>query len=1557
MNAKLLKLFFFIPLFVLTSRAQTDTLLTLTEIMFRPLAANSEYIEIFNLSNDQSIDLAGIKIKYQTSSPDSVISPTGNTVLQPRHYAIILEGDYDLDAGIYKDIIPANALVLTIDNNAFGSSGMSNGSDRNIYLLSAEEDALESYLYSANNSEGLSDEKISLEKNNYPDNWSNSIIVNGTPGFKNSIAQKDFDLTAESLTIQPFAPAAGENIEFNLLIKNIGLESALTFSVKFSNDINSDSISQPNEIFSNQNYNNLSGGDSLNVIANLSTDVPGEMQIIAEVDYQSDEDTSNNKLISVITIDPKSYQFNDIVINEIMYAPQSGEPEWIEIFNRTDESIDLIDWRLKDNSSSVRLTSESLVLNPYDFVVLADDSTITDFYEIPMAVIVFNLPSLNNGGDDIVLLDALSNRIDSVSYVPDWGGGNGMSLERIGVDDESNDPSNWSTVVSPLNATPGLINSVTPKNIDLALTSFSPLNDYGIIGEVSIFTAKIKNAGTNNVQSYQLKIYHDVNQDSSAQENELIETKTIGFISSGDSIEAELNITGFAEGVNYYIAVSFIENDEFIINNTGFAKLTGVVINEVREDIVINEIQYAPPADEPEWIELYNRSSKVIDLSGYQIADNSDTARVVSNYLQLLPEEYFVIAKDSAIITKYDLTGKHIISNFPTLNNSSDKLMILDSLDRVIDSLEYFSDWGKTGKSLERIDPFDQSASQFNWKASEDLLGATPGKINSVTQKEYDVGITNIAFDPEHPLIGNNASVFAGIKNYGKETALFNLILFEDTDKDSIPDIQLSTISSLSVSSGDSNKYQFSYTIQNLTSARSFMVSAELPNDGDTTNNAAYNTISPGYSTSSILISEIMYLPQNGEPEWIEVYNPTEDTVNLSGWKIADVITSPDTQIFIDDNYYIEPDEYLVIARDSSIFEFHRSIPSKIIFSPFPNLNNDEDGVVLLDNADNLIDNVIYNSNWAVSVGYSLERISFSGYSTDPANWSYSQDIEQSTPGRINSIAAKDFDLTLDDLFTYPKNPLPGDPVYIDCKVMNNGIQTATYFSVSFSHYNGINRQSLGTTAGSNLAGRDSIILRSQNTFIINDSTLISAEILFENDEDTLNNYFETYIVPGYAEGSVKINEIMYDPADEMPEWIEFVNTTNAAVDLLNWEISDLLSSPTKNKLVETSIVIQPDEYFIVASDSSAMIFDTLNNINVLEANFGTLGNSEDGIIIYDFRGAVIDSVKYKSDWGGNDGISLERFSLSAETNDSTNWASSLSDFGSTPGSPNSIIAVQSYSSKDIIINEIMYEPDASNTEFVELFNRSDNFVNLGGWKIDNQKGNSFTIADKFVLLPPGKYFVAAADSSLLFNYPQIKDFEWLSIINRSSFNLSNDLQTLIIKDIKRNVIDSLMYSSDWHNKNISITRNRSLERLNPNIDSNDPSNWSTSVSPEGATPGFQNSIYTGGGISRTADLTIEPNPFSPDNDGFEDFTIINYNLTQAISQIRIKVYDSKGRLVRTLVNNKPSGANGNVIFDGLDDSGRPLRLGIYILFFEALNNDSGVLEIFKKPLVIARKL
>lgn len=138
--------------------------------------------------------------------------------------------------------------------------------------------------------------------------------------------------------------------------------------------------------------------------------------------------------------------------------------------------------------------------------------------------------------------------------------------------------------------------------------------------------------------------------------------------------------------------------------------------------------------------------------------------------------------------------------------------------------------------------------------------------------------------------------------------------------------------------------------------------------------------------------------------------------------------------------------------------------------------------------------------------------------------------------------------------------------------------------------------------------------------------------------------------------------------------------------------------------------------------------------------------------------------------------------------------------------------------------------------------------------------------------------------------------------------------------DLTGETIDSVRYISQWHNPELVSKRGIALERINPNLQSNDTRNWSSSTNHLGGTPGKRNSIYTVSIPSGTA-LSFTPNPFSPDGDGFEDFTIISYELPTTVAMIRARIFDSQGRLVRILANNEPSGVLGEIIWDGYNDN------------------------------------
>ncbi len=1264
-----------------SSSAQTDANLILSEVMFRPAASNSEFIEIYNPLTNSPVDLSGFTIKYQTSSPDSVIELDNGTILNSGQFAVIFEGDYDFGAGIYKDIIPSSALVLKINDNAFGSSGMSNSGNRTIRLINSNRDTIAVYTYSANNGAGISDEKIILNKNNGNTNWKNSLVQNGTPGFKNSVSPKKLDIAVEDVKIFPIFPVAGDSVLIEAKIKNLGILPSDMFTVKIYYDLNLDEIGQGGELLKEENFNSLAAGDSIYISTSIGNVKPGKNNVIVKVAMNNDEDSSNDELIKSFTAANSLINFNDVVINEIMYKPSGKEPEWIELFNRSDSSINLKNWKLTDNTSLSLISEDNLILGSNEYLVLSDNELISNFYQIPSQIKVINLPSLNNNGDVIIIKDSVDRIIDSVKYLPVWGGNNGTSLERISA---------WQT-----------------------------------------------------------------------------------------------------------------------------------------------------------------------------------------------------------------------------------------------------------------------SNEKENWKSSLSKFKATPGYINSVTQKEYDLAAEDIEFSPQFPFVNDTVAVSAVINNIGKLAATFSIKLSEDTNPDSTFVRLIETSEDLTLPPGDSLLYNFNYTIKKINNKKTFEILISSGEDQDTSNNSFVKSIEPGFPPKSVVINEVMYDPVNGEPEWIEFYNNTAKKINLSGWSIKDVFTTPVSKK-INESAEILPGSFFVITKSLSILNYHRIIPAPLLKLNFANLNNDVDGVVLVDDRGITIDSMLYDNSVNGQKGSSLERINSVESSTEIYNWKPSVDIELSTPGRINSVTSKNYDLTFGNIHVVPRFPLPDEEVSISVIVKNDGLKNADNFNVNFYYGTDYPNTTLEKINGLSLLPGDSLKVTTHNTFLIQDTIVVAAQITWQNDEDTLNNFLKKEIASGYARRTILINEIMYNPKAGSPEWVECVNNLDQTVNLKDWQISDLLSKPTRDLITFNDNFIKPGEYFIITTDTALISFP--KDVKLFQSSFGKLGNTEDGVMIFDFRGAVIDSVKYNSNWGGSSGVSLERLSLSNMSNDSLNWSSSLDSNGSTPGKTNSIVNAEAYNFNNLIINEIMYDPNKDNSEFIELYNISNNDIELGGWKFTNNSGLLLPLTSGSKTLKPKEYFLVAADSSVFNNYAWLNQSANITITAKNSLALTNQSGFIKISDIYGNLIDSVFYNSDWNNGNILDTKNRSLERINPGINSNDADNWSTSVARSGGTPLRSNSIFVGN-VTSNSSLSFVPNPFSPDNDGFEDFCLINYNLTQPVAQIRIRIFDSKGRLVRTLINNDPSGAKGTIIFNGLNDNGNPLRIGIYIVLLEAVNNSSGIVESLKGAVVVARKL
>lgn len=283
--------------------------------------------------------------------------------------------------------------------------------------------------------------------------------------------------------------------------------------------------------------------------------------------------------------------------------------------------------------------------------------------------------------------------------------------------------------------------------------------------------------------------------------------------------------------------------------------------------------------------------------------------------------------------------------------------------------------------------------------------------------------------------------------------------------------------------------------------------------------------------------------------------------------------------------------------------------------------------------------------------------------------------------------------------------------------------------------------------------------------------------------------------------------------------------------------------------------------------------------------------------------------------------------------------------------------AIISYYYKDInqhsvVINEVMYDTDEKQAEYLELFNSSTNNIILNDVIIhDSYKITGYdTIKIKRPcnLLFAGDYLVIVRDSAFFKQFPDMINSKKLIFINsKIDFNLYED--DIVVSTPSAKVLDSLHYRNIWHNVDFISTKGKSLEKINPYLITNSFSSWTTSLDFQGGTPGKENSVFQ---VQRLeGELTAEPNPFSPDGNNKDRFCIISYELPFDNASLYLKLCDQNGNVIRNLAVNYKSDKTGSFTWDGRNDEGFKMDIGPYILILTAKNQYDK--EYDKKILIV----
>ncbi len=506
----------------------------------------------------------------------------------------------------------------------------------------------------------------------------------------------------------------------------------------------------------------------------------------------------------------------------------------------------------------------------------------------------------------------------------------------------------------------------------------------------------------------------------------------------------------------------------------------------------------------------------------------------------------------------------------------------------------------------------------------------------------------------------------------------------------------------------------------------------------------------------------------------------------------------------------------------------------------------------------------------------------------------------------------------------------------------------------------------------------------------------------------------------------VIITELQPVPAAGEPEWIEFVNTSNAAVSLRSWQICDPRGCA---QLPDVTLV--PWGICVLTRDSIALREQRhiLDNVIVRSVALPSLNNTTDTLLL--LRGTtLVDSMAYAvrtSDRGRSvercgterrgDVTWEQRWAVSTAVdsatcgrinsavmseqdfrlrgmyatrerivvvvaNDGTQAGGSrrvrcsvdrevvdtvigplrsgdvvlwplpdvVSRGTATPGTrvlhlridgpddrPENDTLRASFTSPPIagtlMINEVLAQPRSGECDFIEVWNGTDDAVDLADWIIETARGTQYRCVPPLVV-PAGAFGVLCANLSS----PSMQNVEHRARTS-PTLSISQERDLIVLGTPEGLRVDSMWYDRDYHHPRVANRDGVSLEKLNVRMRSEQPAAWSSCAATERATPGSANSIALSTGTP--ARLSVSPNVMSTDRMHEASTARISWTLPFRQSRARIDVYDESGYVRQTLCNSWFIAAEGSIAWDGLDAVGRRLEPGPYVLSILAVDAET----------------
>jgi len=467
-------------------------------------------------------------------------------------------------------------------------------------------------------------------------------------------------------------------------------------------------------------------------------------------------------------------------------------------------------------------------------------------------------------------------------------------------------------------------------------------------------------------------------------------------------------------------------------------------------DIIINEIMSDPSPSvglpDMEWLELLNRSDKIIDLATLRISEGTGAALPLPAHL-MYPGTRVVLTTAVNVATLRPIAADTVLAgplSSTALNNDGEVLTISHTNGQTIDRVAYSTDWHTEpdkedgGWTLERINPDLPCIGAENWASCPRLPGGTPGAVNAAFAQTTDTKAPRLLYAfPESATV----VVLVFSEGLDKSTAL-NPQAYRFIPGRNILSAQINA-DPTRVRLTLSEPLQMASIYALLLQSTVLDCSENAFNDTDTT----YTGLPEKPEFQDIVINEVLFNPPTNGERYVELYNRSQKIFKWSEFFLANFRDGSDVDAFTTEQLLLPGIYQVFTANRKFVLDHYRNIyPDDVLRQTLPSLSDDADNLTLYwaqSGQTVIVDSLNYVDEWHNGLfsssdrdGVALERIRSGSPTNDPANWTSASPLLTGAPGTPtlpNSQRLDPLDVSGDDLIILPMERLsPDDDGYED---------------------------------------------------------------------------------------------------------------------------------------------------------------------------------------------------------------------------------------------------------------------------------------------------------------------------------------------------------------------------------------------------------------------------------------------------------------------------------------------------------------------------------------------